>query len=102
MDKKYVELQIVDEGIPRLITWPDDGTEVVPAEAIRIDVYDRLHPLFADAGKEYWQTFVQALWDRGLIRAQDFRQPLAHKKIRQALNAALKRDVLSIVQILQE
>lgn len=94
-------LFIVDD-VPRMYAFPPGVVVDDPSEGIPVDVYDEIAPLFEGASPKFWKDLVQAFWDRGLIRKEDFLSPDGHKKIRQALNQVYKHDVLSILAALSE
>lgn len=102
LDTNHNTEEVMFEGIHRLIIKPLDDMFVSPEEAIKLDVYDLIYPLFEHASPEFWATFVLELWNRGLKERADFILPSAHKKIKQALNIAIRNDVLSILAILKE
>lgn len=96
------ETLFIVDGSPRLYALPPGVVVDDPSEGIPVDVYDLIAPLFEGASSEFWKELVQAFWDRGLIRKEDFLAPDGHKKIRQALNQVYKHDVLSILAALRE
>lgn len=102
MATEFREIEVILNGSKRLVAWPYEDQEVLADEAIKLDVYDILEPLFEHCSEEFWITFTNALWDRGLIRQTDFQVPAAQKRIKQALTAAIRNDVLSILSVLQE
>jgi hypothetical protein len=100
---KYFQHEIIHEDCKRLIAWPDESSQnVIVEEAIFLDAYEPILILFEHASEEFRKTLINALWEKGLIRQEDFFLPNAHKLLKQALNAALKHDVLSILQSLKE
>ena len=102
LSPKYTKRKIVVEGIPRLVGLPLDSDDLDVSEGIPLDAYNQLEPLFEGASTEFWKTLINAFWERDLITPLDFLNPSAHKKIRQALNTALKHDTLSILAVLRE
>ena len=97
-----IEQRIDVKTIPRLVAFPKDIDYFDPDEGIVLDVYDIIKPLFEGASDDFWHTLTTSFWEMGLIKKPDFLLPSAHKKIKRALNLAIRKDVLSILAKLQE
>ena len=69
-----------------------------PAKGIPVDVYYILDEYLEETTPEFRNAFYKRLYDRGLVEHQDFLQPDARTKVRQALQATLSRDATDMIR----
>ena len=89
-----ITVQYTDEhGISRYVDVPDEATprEYGIPRSLMID------HLFADAPKHFLVRLYAELHQLGLIEPADYRKPGAADKIASAFRAAVRQDVVSIL-----
>lgn len=83
------------QGRKKRVLIPDDAP---PSHAdMGIPVSIDLTPLFPD-NPAFAEKLQRALWERGLIEPQDFKQGSCEALVRSALQSVLKSDIFDIVR----
>lgn len=87
------------DGKRKRVLIPDDAP---PSHAdMGIPVSIDLTPLFPD-NPAFAEKLRTALWERGLIEPNDFKQGSCEALVRSALQSVLKRDIFDIVRYVTE